>query len=373
MIKLILIILVVCLAASCTDKTTNSNQLLSSKAVFGEDNREDIYQSLNAKHKEWARSTAAMVDNHVLRKVAAGEPLPTLYEHGVSIVQKGFFLPYKGKICPEMRYAQQPVAANCSGFLVAPDRLVTAGHCMKKQSMCDSFSWVFDFKVDPETGIAAGRNDVYGCAEIVEQNLTTAEAIYDEAELQEYNECVSSAEYIEYMEYVEDYSLYDSNDYNPCGEPPEPIDWDYTNEADYALIRLNRPVIGRTPLKFRTTGEIDLDTELVVIGNPLGLPTKITTSGKVLENKYPHSFSVNIDAFKGNSGSAIFNAETGVVEGILVRGWAPYSYDNDRKCYQISPFDEEGEIHDENINRKDLLTGVNRITSIFSLMSFLVK
>jgi len=42
----------------------------------------------------------------------------------------------------------------------------------------------------------------------------------------------------------------------------------------------------------------------------------------------------NLDTFGGNSGSAVFNAETGEVEGILVRGENDYvwSDENGSRC-----------------------------------------
>ena len=40
----------------------------------------------------------------------------------------------------------------------------------------------------------------------------------------------------------------------------------------------------------------------------------------------PGYFVANLDTYGGNSGSAVFNAKTGVIEGILVRGENDYVY-----------------------------------------------
>ena len=52
----------------------------------------------------------------------------------------------------------------------------------------------------------------------------------------------------------------------------------------------------------------------------------------VRKNVNPIYFSSNLDTFGGNSGSAVFNADTGEVEGILVRGEADYVNDRRRGC-----------------------------------------
>src|SRR5690606_1400955 len=53
--------------------------------------------------------------------------------------------------------------------------------------------------------------------------------------------------------------------------------------ADYALIELKKEVKGRTPLKFRTEGAVNSGEDLVIIGHPSGLPTKIADGAKVGE------------------------------------------------------------------------------------------
>jgi hypothetical protein len=90
--------------------------------------------------------------------------------------------------------------------------------------------------------------------------------------------------------------------------------------ADYAVVKVDRPVVGRAPLPLRRVGKIADDEELVLIGNPLGLPTKIAAGGKVLDNTPAHFFRANTDSYGGGSGSAVIGAHSKLVEGILVRG-----------------------------------------------------
>src|SRR5205814_1482337 len=90
--------------------------------------------------------------------------------------------------------------------------------------------------------------------------------------------------------------------------------------ADWALIRLDRAVVGHQPLKINASGSIEKGTEIVVIGHPAGLPTKVAGNAAVRDASKEGFFVANLDTFGGNSGSAVFNAKTGQIEGILVRG-----------------------------------------------------
>ena len=245
-----------------------STQVMAApKIIYGEDNRLDVFESTNALHVELARSTAAMVPLNGFRETQDG--LVELL--GQTLEERG--------MCETERFAKQTSAANCSGFLVGDDLLVTAGHCITGQSSCDSYAWVFDFAVEStdQTVVKVEKSSVSNCVEVVERALT------------------------------------------------------YMNNDDYALIRLDRKVEDRRVLEIRQEGRPAIGDELVMIGNPVGMPTKITDGATVrsLSGKY---FSADLDAFGGNSGSAVFNATTGVVEGILVRGGTDFVQDRMNGC-----------------------------------------
>ena len=57
-----------------------------------------------------------------------------------------------------------------------------------------------------------------------------------------------------------------------------------------------------------------------MIGYPLGLPAKIAGGAVVRDNSARDFFLSNLDTYAGNSGSAVFNANTLTVEGVLVAG-----------------------------------------------------
>jgi len=200
--------------------------------------------------------------------------------NGPTMVSRGF--------CADERFSHQITAAMCSGFLVGDKYLVTAGHCITSESDCASNKWVFDYKVDDagQSGVTVANSSVYSCKRIISRSL------------------------------------------------------DRLSQDDYAYIELDRAVTDRAPLTFRKTGSIRAGDEILVIGHPTGLPTKITDGAKVraLKGKF---FTANLDTYGGNSGSAVFNATTGVVEGILVRGENDYISDS-RGCRASNICPENG-------------------------------
>ncbi len=269
------------------------------KVIYGEDSRLDLKDTVNPLHYELAQSTAAMIPNGSLN-----------YD-GDMVEINGSLLRSRG-ICEGERFDDQITAANCSGFLVAPDLLVTAGHCVRTQRDCDNSSWVFGFGIDVDTNYNPGdttfdvpASNVYRCAEVVESELSRI------------------------------------------------------NQADHALLRLERVVDDREPLQFRTEGKVEDRTNLVVIGHPTGLPTKVAAGAWVRQNSNRVFFQANLDTFGGNSGSAVFDMETGLVEGILVRGEQDYVFDSERGCRVPKVCTEEG------CRGED----VTRITNIEALMS----
>jgi V8-like Glu-specific endopeptidase len=256
------------------------------KVIYGKDNRQDIYQVTNALHKRLALSTAAMVPVKNFQKSLKGNYFDL---QGVQTLERA------QNVCSSEAFSQQPTAAVCSGFLVSPDTIITAGHCYKAQSTpeaaCKGFAWVFDLSMktatsDPLRNIPV--SNVYLCKQVIDAQLNSA--------------------------------------------------------ADFAVIKLDRPVVGREPLKYRTSGRISNSTSLVVIGHPTGLPMKISAAGKVTRNIDHTRFSTTLDTFHGNSGSAVFDATTGLVEGILIQGktdYVPSNFNNPRSCLVVNKCDDE--------------------------------
>ena len=248
-----------------TSSQIENNDKMRIKVVYGEDDRVESGDYENDLFNNLASSVAAQIPKESIG--TNGELLaPTLGEYF--------------NLCSQEKFRDQLSAANCSGFLIDTDLLVTAGHCITSLSDCEDNYWVFDYL---ENTTQVETNQLYSCKEIVSQQL-------------------------------------------------DGID------LDYAVIRLDRVVSDRAALRFRTQGTIADNTDLVVIGHPSGLPQKIAGGATVKDNQQENYFSANLDTFGGNSGSPVFNALTGRVEGILVRGDTDYitQEENGKTCTAVN-------------------------------------
>jgi hypothetical protein len=169
-------------------------------------------------------------------------------------------------LCAGERFRDQPIGAFCSGFLVAADIIATAGHCVNAGNVTN-VRFVFGFRM---------------------RNATTAETVLNNGEIYRGVTVIGRQQ--------------------------------IGNGADWALVRIDRPVANHRIVRIRRTGRIG-DTQAVhVIGHPTGLPTKFA-GGAAVRNNTPNAFFVaNLDTYGGNSGSPVFNSNTHEVEGVLVRG-----------------------------------------------------
>jgi hypothetical protein len=226
------------------------------RAIYGVDNRLDLYQVRVAKVKDAARGVVGLVKAQDLQRQSDGS-----YALATELYRDAY------RLCSSEPFAAQPIACFCSGFLVAQDVVATAGHCVKSKADLATIRFVFDFRmVDAERARTRfGADDVYAGKTLIGRQLAS-------------------------------------------------------DGTDWALVRLDRPVVGRTPVKVRATGKVTNAQSLFVIGHPCGLPQKYAPGAKVRDNAPAPFFVANLDTYGGNSGSPVFNADTVVVEGILVRG-----------------------------------------------------
>ena len=234
------------------------------KVIYGVDNRMDA--PLHANKALRAISPA----------VAARIPKSDMVERNGIFSLPSTTLRSSMGVCTTERFSTQRTAAECTGFLVGPDILVTAGHCMQNMADCQEHYWGFDFLY---TTRALAKDQVFECSSIISRELSA------------------------------------------------------TN--DYAIIRLNKVALGRTPLKIRKAGSISSTDNLAVLGHPSGLPLKIADGGIVRAvNPTKKFFTADLDTYGGNSGSPVVNTTTLEGEGILVRGENDYVYDNSKRCYK---------------------------------------
>ena len=260
---------------------------LQPKVVYGQDDRLDIYEVVNPVHLKLATATAAMIPANSL----------SINNTDDSVTITGSTLEGDG-MCATERFAKQRTAAMCSGFLVGDQYLVTAGHCIQSEADCNSYNWVFDYNVKSkgQSDYRVSKSNVYKCSQIISRKLERG------------------------------------------------------NQDDYALIKLDRVVEGIEPLKFRKSGKVADKSRLVMIGHPSGLPTKVEAGGSIRNNSNAVFFQATTDSYGGNSGSAVFNYDSGEVEGILVRGENDYTYDSRKGCY-VTNVCKESSCRGEDVTR----------------------
>lgn len=248
------------------------------------------------------------VENHTLqmamRSVAARIDATKLLFDGAYFQVKDN-VPTIGKrksLCVNEKFSEDLYLADCTGFLVSKDILLTAGHCARNLS-CEQFLWVFDYVENMSTYENPSLFDpknIYGCKEI----LNSTEIVYDKKT---------------------------------------------HKKIDYAFVKLDRPVGGRAPLKVNFKKRLKVGDQVFAVGYPLGSSQKITT-GTVVENSNRYYFSATLDVFHGNSGGPVLNAKNFAVEGLVVRG-KPDIYlsnpDDTSSCYRINHCDDNA----ENCNR----------------------
>jgi V8-like Glu-specific endopeptidase len=186
-------------------------------------------------------------------------------------------------LCPKERFAEQPAGCFCSGFLVAPDIIATAGHCVDDDNVTN-IRFVFGFRM---------------------RNKTTAETVISNSEIYRGVSIIG-------RQLIEDGS-------------------------DWSLVRIDRPVTNHRIAQVRRSGKIGDSQTLHVIGHPVGLPTKFA-DGAVVRNNQPSAFFVaNLDTYGGNSGSPVFNNDTHEVEGVLVRGETDFVQQGDCNISLVCP------------------------------------
>lgn len=255
----------------------NARQFDRGRVIYGVDDRKDYFEITDPAVRKIADATVALFETDSL------EPLMT----GVSSI-KSRTLKSRFSLCEGERFDQQPAASFCSGTLIGPDLVLTAGHCVGEVSQMERISrlgnirFIFGYRThdggrptdsSPESHVYSGRELVAG-------------------------------------EHI--------------GE----------RGRDWAIVRLDRPVDPgvATPVSNFMRGDIAIGRSVYVIGYPSGLPVKYAPGANVRENDNPDYFVANLDTYGGNSGSGVFDGETNALVGVLVRGETDYVPDEAGNC-----------------------------------------
>ena len=256
---------------ACADEGTIGGQ--EAPVVYGDDDRLDVYEHPSAALRDIAHeSIVALIDSGDLTQNGDG----TFTRDLTFTLQEAFDL------CDDQRFLEQPTSAFCSGTLVAPDVVVTAGHCIETMADCSGTSFVFDYLYTADGVLAPlESDDVYECVDILAREL---------------------------------------------------------GGLDYAYLRLDRAVVGHTPAELGvgigdTCRNVVDDEAVSVLGFGSGLPLKIDDGGHVRDasTRGTFFFDTSLDTFGGNSGSGVFNADNEMV-GVLSRGARDYVTRTSEDC-----------------------------------------
>ncbi|MDJ0893859.1 MAG: serine protease [Alphaproteobacteria bacterium] len=243
------------------------------KVIYEIDDRDDIFNVTDPSVRSNADSVVSLVDFGDL--IDNGD--------GTSTIRTQHFGTALG-LCSSERFRDQPTAPFCSGFLVAPDIVATAGHCIDGGTLPRTrFVFGFRMKNSTEARLVVPNDDIFRGTAIIDRKLEVG------------------------------------------------------NGSDYALVQLDRPATGRPITKIRRNGKIGKGEPLYVIGHPSGLPQKYAPGAKVRDSSPDAYFVANLDTYGGNSGSPVFNEKDHVVEGILVRGETDFVFDGSCRVSNVCP------------------------------------
>ncbi|WP_458628842.1 trypsin-like peptidase domain-containing protein [Winogradskyella sp. PC D3.3] len=232
------------------------------RGIFGEDGRLEVKDAEG--YEDFVRATAVMISKQ------------NIYDDEFYAWSLRDLLIQKfetDKFHPNVKFLDQPTVGSCTGFLIAPDVMVTAGHCINSMEDANRSVWVFDYT--NESDFIDGNRLNFKSENIFEVESIIASTFDDD-----------------------------------------------TNN-DYAILKLKRQS-DRAPYRFRTSGTVLESGAINTIGCPTGLPLKFSTNAVVVDNSPSNWFKSNIDSFPGNSGGPVFD-QNGFIEGILVRGAVAYS------------------------------------------------
>lgn len=234
-------------------------------AIYGDDNRQEMF-AVDPFWQNVGRSIAGKVS----------------IEHFSSDKTELKGAPLSKRVCAGTRFSEQITVPKCTGFLVKPNILVTAGHCMDTPEDCSNFVWVFGYALQNDSDrkyTKVTQSQIYRCRRLVG------------------------------------------------------FQFRYLGGLDYAIIELDRPVTDRTPLALGFDIPITKGMPLAIIGHPNGIPMKFSDGAEIIQlTDNDEAFASNLDVFQGNSGSPVFDLVTGKVLGITSHGHADHVRDPEKLC-----------------------------------------
>lgn len=239
----------------CTPKTAPSmvDSTKSAAVIYKGDSRQEI-STQNPSEATVAKAIAVMFSPDKLKNLS-----PSRYTLKTYRLSEGY------PLCPNERFLEQPLLGHCTASLIAPNKVLTAAHCMDSKNSCDEARLIFGWNKDKAATLEVSESEIYKCKSILKMEQTL-------------------------------------------------------KGIDYSIIELDRPVTGVTPLIVaKNTDALVPGTKLLSLSYPLGLPLKKDMAVVLSNDKARTNFKVEVNTFKGSSGSPLLNAQ-GEIVGILSTG-----------------------------------------------------
>lgn len=234
---------------------------MQSFTVYDGDHRQEYFEIKDAAVRANADSAVALFDTHGIQ-----------ITNGVGTINTQT-LEASEQMCHEEKFSQEPGASFCSGSLIAPDRVLTAGHCVDESDPCESITIAFNYNASAadkwQTTFAS--EELYKCKKVIAREETIS-------------------------------------------------------GLDYTVIQLDRPAIGHAPVKLAKQ-DVAAGDAIYLLSHPSGMPLKLSSSKGVKHIDGPR-FTAEIDSFGGSSGGPIFSAKTNELVGILVAGESDFAWSN---------------------------------------------
>jgi len=209
---------------------------------------DDRYPITEATDREIAaaRATAMLIKTEYV--AAAGAGTVTLSDD-----------PAWQPLCSGERFSGLPQPGRCSGVKIGDRLVATSAHCIRNQRQCDQTSVVFSYDggSDPQASRTVASDSVYQCMSVVASRRPAS-----------------------------------------IGE----------RGADWTIFEVDRE-IDAPNATLSSSADVRPSVVTTVIGHPMGLPTVVTRLG-VVQVATTEYFVANSDTFVGNSGSAVFAAQS---------------------------------------------------------------
>lgn len=246
--------------------------------IYGHDERWMVDRNLPFEIQSKARSVAALFSNADL---TAGR---------ASYWMEAKTLKEQYGLCSTERFLNYPAASTCTGFLISPNRIATAGHCVDATMKCTDMVWIFDYMEggyfwDGHSRVEFAKRNSYRCKRVLAHHN------------------------------------------NPV--------------MDFAVIELDRPVNDREPLTVGSHDRLKPGDPVFALGFPTGLPMVWSAVGAI-RGRAGFKSIMHIDLNEGSSGSPIFDARDLTVVGLLVEGEEDYVDNTERGCRESVKCEENG-------------------------------